>query len=30
MQIRPGRYILDIDFPGDGYIKLKNAAAITT
>jgi len=30
MQIRPGRYILDTDFPGEGYIKLKHAAAITT
>jgi len=30
MQIRRNRYILDTDFPGDGHIKLKHAAALTT
>jgi hypothetical protein len=30
MQIRPDRYILVVDFPDDGHIKLKYAAAITT
>jgi hypothetical protein len=30
MPERPDRFIMDIDFLGDGHIKQKHAAAITT